>query len=68
MRVSFETPFLESGRMFIVEQFILIFILQLINSVVLASGIHQSDSVTHIHVSVLFQSQNTYVTSYLENF
>ena len=27
----------------------------MINSVVLVSGVHQSDSVIHIHVSILFQ-------------
>ena len=29
--------------------------LQLINNVVLVSGVQQSDSVIHIHVSILFQ-------------
>ena len=31
------------------------FILQLIYSVVLVSGVQQSDSVIHIHISILFQ-------------
>lgn len=29
--------------------------LQLINNVVLVSGVQQSDSVIHVHVSILFQ-------------
>ena len=43
------------GLKFYIFKFLFYIGEQLINNVVLVSGVQQSDSVIHIHVSILFQ-------------
>ena len=47
--------FFFSHSFFLKKDFLFYIGVQLINNVVLASGVHQSNSVVHIHVSILFQ-------------